>query len=169
MIISYGSGIHWRHRKEIFFWFRWDLLSSECRLEGKAYISTGREPTNFVSTMLVEHEQKERIPICYLEDSYTDAVGHYMVYAPIDIPTMNAIMGGTADPDAVAILASGFAILPDEPDNGEEGFDWSILTIMFQIKDENASPEFIPPQSVATLYNLIRRTATKIQARFASS
>ncbi|CAN7042409.1 unnamed protein product [Brassica rapa subsp. trilocularis] len=47
-----------------------------------------------------------------LQESCTDASGSYVIYTPVDIVAMNIVLSGR-DPDYVALLPSGFAILPD--------------------------------------------------------
>ncbi|KAL5989108.1 hypothetical protein ACLOJK_027210 [Asimina triloba] len=49
-----------------------------------------------------------------LQESCTNSTGSYVIYAPVDIVTMNVVLNG-GDPDYVALLPSGFAILPDGP------------------------------------------------------
>lgn len=98
----------------------------------------------------------------YLQESYTDATGYYIIYAPIDDSALKALLEG-ANSDRVAVLGSGFTILPERRiDQGLETAG-SILTIVFQIADENlSSPEYLPPQLVSTLHNLISGTISMI-------
>lgn len=64
----------------------------------------------------------------------------------------------------MAILGSGFTVLPENPVEQTTGTGGSILTIVFQIADENlSSPEYLPPELVATLHNLIAGTLSLIQ------
>ena len=49
-----------------------------------------------------------------LQESCTDASGSYVIYAPVDVVAMNVVLNG-GDTDYVALLPSGFAILPDGP------------------------------------------------------
>ena len=55
-----------------------------------------------------------------LQESCTDASGSYVIYAPVDIVAMNVVLSG-GDPDYVALLPSGFAILPDGSVGGGDG------------------------------------------------
>lgn len=41
-----------------------------------------------------------------------DAAASFVIYAPVDVAAMNLVLSG-GDPDYVALLPSGFAILPD--------------------------------------------------------
>ena len=47
-----------------------------------------------------------------LQETSSDATGSYIIYAPVDIASMNVVLSG-GDPAYVALLPSGFAILPD--------------------------------------------------------
>ena len=55
-----------------------------------------------------------------LQECCTDATGSYVIYAPVDVVAMNVVLNG-GDPDYVALLPSGFAILPDGPGAGATG------------------------------------------------
>ncbi|KAG6397829.1 hypothetical protein SASPL_139278 [Salvia splendens] len=67
------------------------------------------------------------------------------------------LQGGTAD--SVAILPSGFVILPDGSTDQS-----SILTVAFQIIDEElATPQELPESSLITACSLIRDTVSLIQ------
>lgn len=86
-----------------------------------------------------------------------------MVYAPVDDESLKALLKGGSSTE-VAVLGSGFTILPENPVELTSGTGGSILTILFQITDENlSSPEYLPPQIVATLHNLIAGTLSMIQ------
>ena len=41
------------------------------------------------------------------QETWTDASGSFLLYAPVDIPSNNVVMGG-GDPAYVALLPSGF-------------------------------------------------------------
>eukprot|EP00253_Pinus_taeda_P013766 PITA_13766 len=73
-----------------------DFLRDE-RLRSEAMNS------NETSSMLIQQE------------TCTDALGSLVVYAPVDIPAMHVVVSG-GDPAYVALLPSGFAILPDGPE-----------------------------------------------------
>lgn len=72
-----------------------------------------------------------------LQESRKDPTASYVVYAPIDVVCADMILGG-GDPSCVALLPSGFAILPDGPTRGgrtttqgETG--GSLLTVALQV------------------------------------
>ena len=71
-----------------------------------------------------------------LQESCNDSTGSYVIYAPVDIVAMNVILGGR-DLDYVALLPSGFAILPDGLGSNEEpilglGCGGSLVTVAFR-------------------------------------
>ncbi|KAM7498845.1 hypothetical protein LguiA_023259 [Lonicera macranthoides] len=156
--------------KEVFEFLRcgssrnkWDILSYGQITRDIAHFSTGRHPANCVSIVLVEAAPNETI-IHYLQESYTDSNGYYIVYAPIDIPAMNVLFDG-GNPGKVAILASGFTILPVRPTSQTSENYTSILTIAFQIVEEQlVSPEYVPPHSVSMVYNIINQTVSLIKS-----
>lgn len=106
-----------------------------------------------------------------LQESCTDSTGSYVIYAPVDIVSMNVVLSG-GDPDYVALLPSGFAILPDGPslNNGsiggtlEVGSGGSLLTVAFQILVDSAPNAKLSLGSVATVNSLIKCTVERIKA-----
>ena len=112
-----------------------------------------------------------------LQESCTDSSGSMVVYAPVDIPAMNMVIGGE-DSSIIPILPSGFVISDDgRPDTeggsstftGSTGADsgGSLLTIAFQIliagPNATSSTE-LNMESVATVNTLISTTVLKIKA-----
>lgn len=111
-----------------------------------------------------------------LQETCIDAAGSLVVYAPVDIPAMNVVMNG-GDSAYVALLPSGFAILPDGPDprgpsgngplsNGGSGHraGGSLLTVAFQILVNSLPTAKLTVESVETVNNLISCTVQKIKA-----
>ncbi|KAL1537910.1 homeobox-leucine zipper protein PROTODERMAL FACTOR 2-like isoform X2 [Salvia divinorum] len=134
---------------------KWDILSHGMEVEEVVRISSPRNSTDLVS---VVSQCSKRGAITYLQESYNDSVACYTAYAPVDVRTMQHILqGGTAD--SVAILPSGFVILPDGSADRS-----SILTVAFQIIDEElTTPQELPESSLITAYKLIRDTVSLIQ------
>lgn len=105
-----------------------------------------------------------------LQESSTDSTGSYVIYAPVDIVAMNVVLSG-GDPDYVALLPSGFAILPDGPGpNGaaagglEDGTGGSLLTVAFQILVDSVPTAKLSLGSVATVNSLIKCTVERIKS-----
>ncbi|GER48160.1 homeobox-leucine zipper protein HDG2 [Striga asiatica] len=102
-----------------------------------------------------------------LQESCVDPTGSYVIYAPVDIIAMNAVLSG-GDPDYVALLPSGFAILPDGPGGGpstgsEVGSGGSLLTVAFQILVDSVPTAKLSLGSVATVNSLIKCTVERIK------
>jgi homeobox-leucine zipper protein len=107
-----------------------------------------------------------------LQESCTDMSGSYVIYAPVDVVAMNVVLNG-GDPDYVALLPSGFAILPDGPSSGSSsimqgdggvGSGGSLLTVAFQILVDSVPTAKISLGSVATVNSLIACTVERIKA-----
>ena len=114
-----------------------------------------------------------------LQESCTDASGSYVIYAPVDIVAMNVVLSG-GDPDYVALLPSGFAILPDGSvggggDGNQEVVSsstasescGSLLTVAFQILVDSVPTAKLSLGSVATVNSLIKCTVERIKAAVA--
>ena len=122
-----------------------------------------------------------------LQETCIDAAGSLVVYAPVDIPAMHVVMNG-GDSAYVALLPSGFAIVPDGPgsrgptgngnnsnnnaNNGGSGgggsgphrVSGSLLTVAFQILVNSLPTAKLTVESVETVNNLISCTVQKIKA-----
>ncbi|CAH9118173.1 unnamed protein product [Cuscuta epithymum] len=118
----------------------------------------------------------------YLQESYTDSVAMYVVYAPVDMDSVCYLLDNGKDGvDHVKIMPSGFAILPDVAvviDGTSSGSHYlqptqqenvvpsggSILTISFQILDEKiSSVDYLPPESVLIVRGLVCKTISLIK------
>ncbi len=163
----------------------WDILSNGGVVTEMAHISKGQDPGNNVSLLGVNPLNSNQSNMLILQESCTDAFGSLVIYAPVDIPAMNLVMRG-GDPAYVALLPSGFAILPDGPDNrrtitaashGSGGASaqltdsprtmsggGSLLTVAFQILVSTIPSARLSLESVATVNNLISRTVQRIKA-----
>jgi homeobox-leucine zipper protein len=91
-----------------------------------------------------------------LQECLTDAAGSYVIYAPVDVVAMNVVLSG-GDPDYVALLPSGFAILPDARGG-------SLVTVAFQILMDSAPTANLSLRSVTTVNSLIAGTIERIKA-----
>lgn len=96
-----------------------------------------------------------------LQETSIDASGAIVVYAPVDIPAMHSVMNG-GDSSYVALLPSGFAILPDG--QGVEEETGSLLTVAFQILVNSLPTAKLNVESIETVNNLISCTVQKIRA-----
>lgn len=103
-----------------------------------------------------------------LQETCTDASGSLIVYAPVDIPAMHVVMNG-GDSAYVALLPSGFSIVPDGPgpvaaDGESHRASGSLLTVAFQILVNSLPTAKLTVESVDTVKNLISCTIQKIKA-----
>lgn len=103
-----------------------------------------------------------------LQETCIDSAGSLVVYAPVDIPAMHVVMNG-GDSAYVALLPSGFAIVPDGSGgpngNGSgQGGSGSLLTVAFQILVNSLPTAKLTVESVETVNNLISCTVQKIKA-----
>ncbi|WVZ25792.1 hypothetical protein V8G54_004336 [Vigna mungo] len=116
---------------------KWDVLCSGNAGHEIQRITTGSNPGNCVSIMRPFIPKENNIVI--LQESYVDALGCMMLYAPFDMKALNYVMNGE-DTSLFPILPSGFTISRDaKPDvpavqSGEVGKSGgSLVTLMFQI------------------------------------
>ncbi|KAK4798429.1 hypothetical protein SAY86_030755 [Trapa natans] len=151
----------------------WDILSNGGEVQEMAHIANGRDPGNCVSLLRVNSPNSSQSNMLILQESCTDSTGSLVIYAPVDIVSMNVVLSG-GDPDYVALLPSGFAILPDGPSLGngisggggglEVGSGGSLLTVAFQILVDSAPNAKLSLGSVATVNSLIKCTVERIKA-----
>ncbi|KAF5937746.1 hypothetical protein HYC85_025252 [Camellia sinensis] len=165
----------------------WDILSNGGLVQEMAHIANGRDPGNSVSLLRVnklllsielthrkmsKHTLKSanssQSNMLILQESCTDSTGSYVIYAPVDIVAMNVVLSG-GDPDYVALLPSGFAILPDGATHhgggiSEVGTGGSLLTVAFQILVDSVPTAKLSLGSVATVNNLIKCTVERIKS-----
>lgn len=166
----------------------WDILSNGGLVQEMTHIANGREQGNCVSLLRVNSANSSQSNMLILQESCTDATGSYVVYAPVDVVAMNVVLNG-GDPDYVALLPSGFAILPDSPASasaastlqngglnggGAEGehdnfgggasSGGSLLTVAFQILVDSVPTAKLSLGSVATVNSLISCTVERIKA-----
>uniref|UniRef100_A0A0D3G0N6 Homeobox domain-containing protein n=1 Tax=Oryza barthii TaxID=65489 RepID=A0A0D3G0N6_9ORYZ len=141
------------------FWLPWDILSNGGIVQEMAHIANGRDQGNCVSLLRVNSSNSNQSNMLILQESCTDASGSYVIYAPVDVVAMNVVLNG-GDPDYVALLPSGFAILPDGPDGG----GGSLLTVAFQILVDSVPTAKLSLGSVATVNSLIACTVERIKA-----
>nr|GMD97968.1 homeobox-leucine zipper protein PROTODERMAL FACTOR 2-like [Ipomoea batatas] len=132
---------------------KWDLLSAGSNILEDMKISSTRDPSNSISRLLIESPATDKAAKLYLQESFTDSVAMYVIYAPIDVVATQYLSDGK-DEDSVPILPCGFAILPDKANwPSGESVNGSILTISFQLIDEQLSSttSYLPPSSLHLL------------------
>ncbi|KAL5565537.1 hypothetical protein UlMin_028701 [Ulmus minor] len=153
----------------------WDILSNGGPMQEMAHIAKGQDQGNCVSLLRASAMNTNQSSMLILQETCIDAAGSLVVYAPVDIPAMHVVMSG-GDSAYVALLPSGFAIVPDGPgsrgpmtatSNGGDGpnrVGGSLLTVAFQILVNNLPTAKLTVESVDTVNNLISCTVQKIKA-----
>lgn len=106
-----------------------------------------------------------------IQESCCDPTGSFVVYAPVDVQAIEMVLGG-GDPDYVALLPSGFSILPDGPPNqqggGTGGSGGTLITAAFQILVDSAPDAKLALGTVTTVNNLIACTVERLKAAVGS-
>nr|KYP77016.1 Homeobox-leucine zipper protein ANTHOCYANINLESS 2 [Cajanus cajan] len=153
----------------------WDILSNGGPMQEMAHIAKGQDHGNCVSLLRASAINSNQSSMLILQETCIDAAGSLVVYAPVDIPAMHVVMNG-GDSAYVALLPSGFAIVPDGPgsrgptattngaDNGGARVSGSLLTVAFQILVNSLPTAKLTVESVETVNNLISCTVQKIKA-----
>lgn len=107
-----------------------------------------------------------------IQDSFIDALGGMVVYAPMDLNTAYSAVSGQVDPAGISILPSGFIISRDgrpsaaaELDGGRDHCT-TLLTVAFQILVSGLTyaDELNMEESTATVNTLISSTVQRIKA-----
>ncbi|KAJ0439305.1 putative transcription factor & lipid binding HD-SAD family [Helianthus annuus] len=159
----------------------WDILSNGGPMQEMAHIAKGQDHGNCVSLLRASAMNANQSSMLILQETCIDSAGSLVVYAPVDIPAMHVVMNG-GDSAYVALLPSGFAIVPDGPGNrvGSEtenggvgggsggGAGGSLLTVAFQILVNSLPTAKLTVESVETVNNLILCTVQKIKAALQS-
>ncbi|KAL5796258.1 hypothetical protein ACOSQ2_001078 [Xanthoceras sorbifolium] len=155
----------------------WDILSNGGPMQEMAHIAKGQDHGNCVSLLRASAINANQSSMLILQETCIDAAGSLVVYAPVDIPAMHVVMNG-GDSAYVALLPSGFAIVPDGPGSRGPGANGgptsgngvtprvsgSLLTVAFQILVNSLPTAKLTVESVETVNNLITCTVQKIKA-----
>ncbi|KAH6758817.1 HD-ZIP IV family of homeobox-leucine zipper protein with lipid-binding START domain-containing protein [Perilla frutescens var. frutescens] len=148
----------------------WDIMSNGSSVQTIANLAKGKDRGNAVTTMAMKNDVQK---MWVLQDSSTNAYESMIIYAPVDIKGMQAVMTG-CDSSNIAVLPSGFSILPDgiesrplvitsrpEEKSTEGG---SLLTMAFQILISNSSTAKLSLDSVDSVNTLISCTLQHIKS-----
>ncbi|TYH58077.1 hypothetical protein ES332_D08G130700v1 [Gossypium tomentosum] len=158
----------------------WDILSNGGPMQEMVHVAKGMGHGNCVSLLRGSAINANENNMLILQETWSDASGALVVYAPVDISSMSVVMND-GDSAYVALLPSGFAILPGispsyhggrSESNGalvKPEIDGSIvsgclLTVGFQILVNNVPTAKLTVESVETVNNLISCTIQKIKA-----
>ncbi|KAL2332363.1 hypothetical protein Fmac_019944 [Flemingia macrophylla] len=147
----------------------WDIMSSGGTVQSIANLAKGQDRGNAVSIQTIKSNENS---VWILQDSCTNPYESMVVYASVDITGIQSAMTG-CDSSNLAILPSGFSIIPDglesrplvitsrqEEKNTEGG---SLFTMAFQILT-NASPTAkLTMESVESVNTLVSCTLRNIR------
>ncbi|VYS70085.1 unnamed protein product [Arabidopsis thaliana] len=153
---------------------QWDILSNGASMENTLLVPKGQQEGSCVSLLRAAGNDQNESSMLILQETWNDVSGALVVYAPVDIPSMNVVMSG-GDSAYVALLPSGFSILPDGPSSSSDQFDTDgglvnqeskgcLLTVGFQILVNSLPTAKLNVESVETVNNLIACTIHKIRA-----
>ncbi|XP_062185087.1 homeobox-leucine zipper protein ROC4-like [Phragmites australis] len=142
----------------------WDILSNGGPMQEMTRIAKGQLDGNSVTLLRADPTNTNQDSMLILQETCIDKSGAMVVYAPVDIPAMELVMGG-GDSTYVALLPSGFAILPGGPSisGGGHKTSGSLLTVAFQILVNSQPTAKLTVESVDTVNNLISCTIKKIK------
>ncbi|XP_022714992.1 homeobox-leucine zipper protein GLABRA 2-like [Durio zibethinus] len=148
----------------------WDIMSNGGPVQSIANLAKGQHRGNAVTIQTMKSKENS---IWVLQDSCTNAFESMVVFAPVDITAMQSVITG-CDSSNMAILPSGFSILPDglesrplvitskhEKSNDTEG--GSLLTIAFQILTNSSPTAKLTKESVESVNTLISCTVGNIK------
>ncbi|XP_061948112.1 homeobox-leucine zipper protein GLABRA 2-like isoform X2 [Populus nigra] len=147
----------------------WDIMSNGGPVQTIANLIKGQDRGNAAAILKMKSKENN---MWVLQDSCTNAYESMVVYAPVDTNGMQSVITG-CDSSNLAILPSGFSILPDghesrplvitsrQEERSTEG--GCLLTIAFQILT-NTSPTAKPTmESVDSINTLISCTLKNIR------
>ncbi|KAK8569518.1 hypothetical protein V6N13_046569 [Hibiscus sabdariffa] len=159
---------------------QWDILSNGGPMQEMINVAKGTGHGNSVSLLRGGAISANESTMLILQETWSDASGAMVIYAPIDLSSMSIVMNG-GDSAYVALLPSGFAILPNgspsyhggqsnsngqmaNPDNnGTISSNGCILTVGFQILVNSVPTSKLTLESVETVSHLISCTIQKIK------
>ncbi|WOG91331.1 hypothetical protein DCAR_0310579 [Daucus carota subsp. sativus] len=153
---------------------RWDLLSHGGPMQQMACIAKGQDFGNKISLLSAKAmgDNSNQSNVLILQETSNDAFGSLIVSTAVDMASMNVVMNG-GESACIAILPSGFAIVPDCFDSAgpssslemmgkESGCDGvgggCLLTVGFQIMINDFPASKLTAESVENVNNLISRT-----------
>eukprot|EP00271_Cylindrocystis_brebissonii_P000801 TRINITY_DN1099_c1_g1_i6.p1 TRINITY_DN1099_c1_g1~~TRINITY_DN1099_c1_g1_i6.p1 ORF type:complete len:948 (+),score=254.62 TRINITY_DN1099_c1_g1_i6:513-3356(+) len=164
---------------------QWDILANGGVVTEMGHIAKGQDAANSISLLKVQAPTNAQNNMLILQETSSDALGAFIVYAPVDIPAMQQVCTG-GDPGTVSMLPSGFSIVADcaspaerrallagaadaaipagaggPPEGAQQG--GSILTLSFQILVSNLPQAQLSLESVQTVNSLMSCTVQRIR------
>ncbi|KAL5160395.1 Homeobox-leucine zipper protein GLABRA 2 [Glycine soja] len=148
----------------------WDIMSSGGSVQSIANLAKGKDRGNVVNIQKIIQSKDNSVWI--LQDSCTSAYESMVVYAPVEFAGIQSVLTG-CDSSNLAILPSGFSILPDgiegrplvitsrQEEKYTEG--GSLFTMAFQILANPSPTTKLTMESVESVNNLVSCTLRNIR------
>ncbi|GAU10988.1 hypothetical protein TSUD_112810 [Trifolium subterraneum] len=147
----------------------WDIMSSGGTVQSIANLAKGQDRGNAVTIQTIKSKENN---MWILQDSCTNSYESMVVYAPVDITGIQSVMTG-CDSSNLAILPSGFSIIPDglesrpmvitsrqQEKNTDGG---SLFTVAFQILTNSSPTAKLTMESVDSVNSLVSCTLKHIR------
>ncbi|KAL2617520.1 hypothetical protein AAZV13_08G190400 [Glycine max] len=147
----------------------WDIMSSGGSVQSVANLAKGKDRGNVVNIQKIQSKDNS---VWILQDSCTSAYESMVVYAPVEFAGIQSVLTG-CDSSNLAILPSGFSILPDgiegrplvissrQEEKYTEG--GSLFTMAFQILVNPSPTVKLTTESVESVNNLVSCTLRNIK------
>ncbi|XP_047340218.1 homeobox-leucine zipper protein HDG2-like [Impatiens glandulifera] len=135
---------------------KWDLISNHSNLEEISCLVLGRDDNSHISMLKMNEE------VVILQEINWDPLEAYLIFAPIDIQSLNMAMNG-GDSEYVSVLSSGFVVVPDGPEaNG------SLVTTSFQFLVDICPTAMVKEEYIQIVTNLVNETMNNLKTRFSN-
>ncbi|KAI5660667.1 hypothetical protein M9H77_19990 [Catharanthus roseus] len=130
-----------------------------------AYISNGKKIGNCVTLLLVTNSQNanQGNNILILQETSTTPTSAHIVYAPIDMASINMIFEEGVDYVEVKLLPSSFTILPSDALYNDNIVNGTLLSIAFQSLVDSSPSTNLSVASISSVDYLVRSIANKIK------
>ncbi|GLT76200.1 hypothetical protein SLA2020_478730 [Shorea laevis] len=147
----------------------WDIMSSGGPVQSIANLAKGQDRGNAVTIQTMKSKENS---MWVLQDTSTNAYESMVVFAPVDISGMQSVITG-CDSSNIAVLPSGFSILPDgldsrplvitsrQEEKSTEG--GSLLTVAIQILTNSSPTAKLMMESVESINTLTSCTLRNIK------
>lgn len=135
----------------------WDELAYDRPMQEMARVNKSNDGINCVSLLrsTVPNSTNQNAMVI-LQETQTDGSGSVIAYAAVDVQAMQMVMDG-GESGSVAILPSGFAIIPSEGGS-------CLMTVGFQILVNSPANAKLTVESVETVNSLMFRRIQRIKS-----
>ncbi|CAJ2657924.1 unnamed protein product [Trifolium pratense] len=165
--------------------YQWDVMAYENPMYEIGHVSNGLYPGN-CTTIFQPYNPSENSTMI-LQESFTSPVGSYVIYAPIDTISMNAVMCGE-DSTKLPIIPTGFVVCPYAQPNATfeasnnigsssssggvgRGGAGTLLTLTYQILtcNPNGIDQHQNMEAFATMNTLLTTSVLKVRGALMNS